>query len=207
MYHVEYMGRLSAMRNQFVKNLILIDREQKQSNPDEMQIGRYENENEKIKEKFEKLYTEYRNKARADDEVIEENEQSCKYAYITFRCMDALDYVRMAYDISWWRRNMIMRFGTSEQKEELLKLHFFKKWPTVHVASEPDNIKWANLRYSLKQRCCRQSIIWLVAAGLVFLSLIGIVVLKNESVKLKAKYKSDSVCPPSVTKYEAWFDH
>ena len=92
---------------------------------------------------------------REDEINIGDDEQSCKYAYITFRCMDALDHVRVAYNIPWWKRNFLLYFGTSEQKEELYKLYFFMKWPTVQVASEPDNIKWANLRYPLRQRCLR----------------------------------------------------
>lgn len=64
--------------------------------------------------------------------------------------MDALDYIRIAYDIPWWKRKWIMKFGSEEQKKKLLELHFFKKWPTVYVASNPDNIKWANLRYPLR---------------------------------------------------------
>lgn len=59
----------------------------------------------------------------------------------------------------------------------------------------------------MKQRLCRQSILWIVASGLVFLSLIAIVIMKNQTVKLKASFKSDSVCPQNVTKFEAWSDH
>ena len=74
------------------------------------------------------------------------------------------------------------------------------------MASEPDNIKWANLKYPLKSRCCRQSFIWLIAVLLVFLCLVGIVIMKNKTVELKEKFKSDVVCPENVTKGEAWFD-
>ena len=43
--------------------------------------------------------------------------------------MDALDHIRMAYDIPRWKVWAIMKFGSEEKKEELRPLHFFKKWP------------------------------------------------------------------------------
>lgn len=150
MYQYEYMNKLSLMRNQYVKNLILIKNENESESPNEKTVKKLNDTNGKTKEKFDKIYTEFRQKVKEDEDVIEDTEQSCKYAYITFRCMDALDHVRIAYDIPWWKRMMIMKFGSEERKEKLKKLHFFKKWPTVHVASEPDNIKWANLRYPLR---------------------------------------------------------
>lgn len=118
-----------------------------------------------------------------------------------------MDHVRVAYDIPNWKREWTLKFGSSEETEEMKKLYFFKKWPTVNVASEPDNIKWANLRYPLRARCCRQSIIWFIAVLLVFLSLIGIVIMKNETTVLRKKFKSDTVCPNNTTKEQAWMDH
>jgi hypothetical protein len=84
--------------------------------------------------------------------------------------------------------------------------HIFKKWPKISRACEPDNIKWENLGYSQKSVRCRMMIVWLIAFALVFISLIGIVLMKNKTTELKKEYKLDILCPLNTTKVEAWDD-
>ena len=75
-------------------------------------------------------------------------------------------------------------------------MHIFKEWPKVEEACEPDNIKWENLGYSKKNRRLRMCINWLISIGLILLSLIGIVYMKDLAKDYKEKYDSeDIICP------------
>jgi hypothetical protein len=62
--------------------------------------------------------------------------------------MDALDMVLRAYDVGACKRRCVMcccRGCCPSYNESLEKKHFFKKWPNISKACEPDNIKWQNL--------------------------------------------------------------
>lgn len=161
---------------------------------------------EALKEKFKTIYEEFRKIKQEDEDVMEENEQSCKFAFITFRSMDALDYVLKAYSVSNFVKWFQMNQGSEKQKTQIMSRHFFKRWPTVAVAPEPDNIKWPNLKYTKNQRRCRSSVIWLIALLLTFFSMLAIVYMKDETIKLKRKFKTKPVCEPEITKRTAWLD-
>ena len=86
------------------------------------------------------------------------------------------------------------------------KKHFFKRWPTIEVACEPDNIKWFNLGTNARSRRMRACLIWFIAILLICASLIGIVFMKEKTDELKKKFNTDFVCPDGVTKEVAWED-
>lgn len=60
------------------------------------------------------MYDAYSKIKREDLADIEDNEKSYKYAYITFRHMDAVDLILESYDISWLQREYIKNRGTEE---------------------------------------------------------------------------------------------
>ena len=128
-----------------------------------------------MKSKFKVLLTDFNLKFGSGNvEEDEKDKKSVKFAYITFRQMDALDHIRNAYRVGKCERKCTMWFGDiccSAKKTELKKKHFFKEWPDVHVACEPDNIKWENLGYSEISTTIRKTIVWLVAICLVIASL------------------------------------
>lgn len=113
--------------------------------------------------------------------------------------MCGLETVREAYNVGGFEYYSKMScFGScccpSEQKR-LKKLHFFKKWPKIELASEPDNIKWENLSSSAKYRRTMSCFVWGVAIFLIVCSLLGIVFFKVQTTKLEEKFKSDVICP------------
>ena len=68
-----------------------------------------------------------------------------RFAYVTFRSMDGLDMVMKAYEVGACKRKCTMcccRCCCPKYRESLEKKHFFKKWPQLNKACEPDNIKW-----------------------------------------------------------------
>lgn len=82
---------------------------------------------------------------------------SLKYAYVVFRSMEDLERVEKAYKINRMSKWCILKcccFKT--KKAEIKRKHFFKKWPSVSVSTNPDNIKWENLGYSGKSIFCRK---------------------------------------------------
>lgn len=82
-----------------------------------------------------------------------------------------------------------------EDQKRMRRLHFFKKWPKIEEACEPDNIKWTNLGYSAKYRRSMSCFVWFVAIFLIICSLIGIVIFKVQTTKLEEEFKSDVICP------------
>ena len=141
----------------------------------------------------------------------------CKYAYITFRNMDAMYYVLESYEKhdGCCKRNCIMYccgcLCCPKDKEELKKKHLFKQWPAVEVADEPDNIKWENLGISAKSRRIRVCITGIIAIVLVLASLLLILYIKNWAAELKGATNSETViCPekmkPKRLQQLAWND-
>lgn len=127
-------------------------------------------------------------------------ETTVRFAYVVFRSMDAMDHVFRAYKIGACKRCCIMKCGCccKQKQAELKKLHFFKRWPNIEVACEPDNIKWFNLGTNAAERRIRAGIIWLIAILLICASLIGIVIMKEKTDELKKKFNTDFVCPENV---------
>lgn len=66
---------------------------------DECEDEEYKEAQEKLKVSFSEIFDIYQEKKKADEEDLGENEQSFKFAYITFRQMDAMDLILKAYDI------------------------------------------------------------------------------------------------------------
>jgi len=88
----------------------------------------------------------------------------------------------------------------------LKRKYFFRRWPKIGVACEPDNIKWFNLGTTAKSTRARIGIIWIIAIALIFASMIGIVIMKQETDQLKKQFNSDFICPDVTTKKMAWRD-
>ena len=107
--------------------------------------------NDTLKEKFEKIYMKFKDFEEKTEE--NKNAQGLKFAYVVFRSMDSLDYVHNAYKkVGSCRRCCVMcckgYCGCDKEYKDLKKKHFFKRWPKVSTACEPDNIKWENLGYT-----------------------------------------------------------
>lgn len=115
-------------------------------------------------------------------------ERTFRFAYIVFRSMDGAEAVLDAYKVSWIKRFCIMKFGGAcciDSQKAMKRLHFFKRWPNVRVACDPDNINWFNLKTKLTERRIRSAIVWLIAIIIVLLSITGIVYFKNLANTLK----------------------
>lgn len=113
---------------------------------------------------------------------IEDGEPDVKYAFIVFRDMHGMEMVKKAYDVNAFEYYTKMGcFGglcCKAEQTRMRRKHFFKKWPKVDEACEPDNIKWQNLGYSAKYRRSMAILVWLIAIFLIVCSLIGIVIFK-----------------------------
>lgn len=89
--------------------------------------------------------------------------------------------------------------------EEVKKKHFFRQWPEISQACDPENIKWKNLGTDF--RLFRAAMVWIVALALVLVSLGGIVMLKNITKTYQSDFDLSSICPKkAVSKEKAWFD-
>jgi len=157
---------------------------------------------------------ENNNKNHVEGEKIQ-GDPEVKFAYITFRNMDTVDLILDSYDDDGCcNRCCVMSFGScfcENEKAALSKKHFFKTWPEVIRADEPDNIKWENLGVTKFSRRIRVCFTWLVAAGLILLSLIAILIMKDWASNLKENYSTNTViCPdkmePERLKKLAWND-
>jgi hypothetical protein len=122
--------------------------------------------------------------------------------------MQAIEPLKRAYNVGKCKRCCILSFGCccSQKHKELKRKYFFKQWPRITNACDPDNIKYENLGFSKKSRVCRISFVWLIAIIMLVLSLIGIVFMKNKTEELKKSFNTDVVCPKVTTKEEAYFD-
>lgn len=110
--------------------------------------------------------------------------------------MDGLECALRAYKVGWFRYYFLMYLGCCcpERRAAMRKKHFFKKWPELSIACDPDNIKWFNLGTSARERRVRATIVWIVAFFLVILSLIGIIIMKNKTIELKAEFNNSYNC-------------
>ena len=85
-------------------------------------------------EKFKQTLQKYKEK-EADKEKndLDDGEPEVKYAFITFRHMDAVDYVKKAYKVGWLKRKLTACFGCccKDYSKALRKKHFFDKWLVV----------------------------------------------------------------------------
>lgn len=110
-----------------------------------------------------------------------------------------MEAVRDAYKVGafeyWSKMSCFGSLCCKEDQRRLKRLHFFKKWPKVEEACEPDNIKWENLGYSAKYRRTMSCFVWAVAIFLIVCSLLGIVFFKVQTTKLEEEFKSDVICP------------
>lgn len=77
---------------------------------------------------------------------LNDKEPDVKYAFIVFRDMEGMEVVKRAYDVSYFEYYIKMScFGScccEPEHKRMKRKHFFKKWPKIDEACEPDNIKW-----------------------------------------------------------------
>jgi hypothetical protein len=204
MVQTQYLEQLSNIRQAFITNKIRLERTKKESDKQKIEAQQLKHQ-EKFKKVYEKMKIEMAGREQNKDE------KGIRFAYVVFRSMDAYDIVLNAYkEVGSCNRCCAMScFGScccSARQAELKKMHFFKKWPKINQASEPDNIKWENLGYSNKSRNTRSCILWLIAIVLIIASLIGIVIMKNRTTELKQEFKLNVPCPETVSKEQAWSD-
>lgn len=126
--------------------------------------------------------------------------------------MHGMQLVKNAYNIGsfeyWTKMSCFADCCCSSEKQRIKKLHFFKKWPRIEEAMEPDNIKWDNLGATAKYRRAMACMVWLIAIFLILCSLIGIVIFKVKTDELEKEFASDVICPVESLemKYEAFVD-
>jgi len=138
------------------------------------------------------------------------------YAYVVFRSMDGARLCEHAYS----RYGRVKRCCIAENacnkgrclkaRKDFQSKHIFKLWPVINRACTPDNIKWEHLGYSRGSRRWRGCCTWGVALLLILLSVVGVILMKNETVRLKAQFNSNVVCPADSSsaafKKAAWDD-
>ena len=69
-------------------------------------------------------------------------------------------------------------------------MYFFNSWLKVNQACLPDEINWENIGYSTCSRRIRKCMIWIVAALLILIGLIGVVLLRLKSENLKEEFQT-----------------
>ena len=208
----EFLNNLTKIRDQYKKNKIMQKILEKKGKLESKEFKKCDKENEKLKEKFTKVYLKMKKEFPEGVEAKNfKDGQNLKFAYITFRNMDAVELVQNAYDVDCCKRRCTMCCGQCCCKDKyaaMAKKHIFKKWPDIQVACAPDNIKWENLGYSARSRRCRMAFVWLIAFALVFGSLIGIVIMKDKTTELKKEFNLDMPCEQGLdanqAKLEAW---
>ena len=188
MFEIGFLNELSVIRQQFLTNNSQI--EKFESKMEDAAAEKLKTKNDQLQKKWstvlDKMIAE--KEAKKEKADLEDSTQTTvRFAYIVFRSMDAMDHVFNAYKVGRCKRCCIMRCGCccKEKQAELKKKHFFKRWPNIEVACEPDNIKWFNLGTNARSRRARAALIWFIAILLIIASLIGIVFMKEKTDELK----------------------
>jgi hypothetical protein len=139
--------------------------------------------------------------------MSDEKKQDIKYAFITFRDMQGMETVKKAYSMGvierWLKTSCFGSCCCESDKKRIERLKFKGKWLKVVEACDPDNIKWQNLGYSGKYRRTMSCLVWLIAVVLILISLIGIVIFKEQTDRLEKKFASDVICPANSTEMKS----
>jgi len=169
-------------------------------------IEKLEADNDKLKDKWSDVLTKYTEAKEmklqdAESETTKSKIRTVRFSYIVFRSMDGLEHVLDAYKVGCCDRFFTMNLGCCcpERRAKLKKKHFFKRWPDLDVACDPDNIKWFNLGTTANDRRLRSLLVWIVAFLLIFASLVGIILMKNETIALKKEFSSTYACDGDIT--------
>lgn len=85
-----------------------------------------------------------------------------------------------------------------EKRSELKRKHFFKIWPEVKIAVQPDFINWNNVGSTGKERFCWSLFSWSVAVLLMIIAIFLIVMFKSKRDSLKNEFGSGDSCPTDV---------
>jgi len=124
----------------------------------------------------------------------------CEQAYSRYGCIKRCCY----------RENACNKGSCTKARADFQRKHIFKNWPDISRACTPDNIKWEHLGYSRNSRRWRGCCTWFVAMILILLSIVGVILMKNKTVELKAQFNSNVVCPAdsrsAAFKKAAWAD-
>lgn len=186
-------------------------------------ITKIDKEEYKLNYQFEKirdLYLEDIKRDKKTDFTPEEREKELetdpevRYAYVTFRSMDAVDLVKSSYRrYGACQRFCIMRCHPAcckDARADLKKKYICKQYPKISNAVTPDSINWQNLGYGNTYRTIMACANWCLAIALIVLSLIFIILLKQKTLELKKDYNTQIVCPSESTteafKRVAWND-
>jgi hypothetical protein len=67
---------------------------------------------------------------------LSDGEPEVKYAFVTFRNMEAVKIVREAYKVGFWNRKCTLCCGCccKGKYKAMRKKHFFNKWPEIDDA-------------------------------------------------------------------------
>lgn len=146
-------------------------------------------------------------------EVDKDDKHRVKYAYISFKTMEAKDMVMRAYNRNnSWVKRVCKCCYSEEAREELDKLYILGTFPVLKEAVSPSDVIWENIGYSTGNRKVRCAINWLFVIVLLIISTWGTIVIMDEMAELANAYNLAVDCPPTNIidgpnfKYKAWED-
>lgn len=109
-----------------------------------------------------------------------------------------------AYNVNSIYRNLLLHAFPScfckKRRQELKDLMFMDRWIGVSRADEPDEIKWENNGYTMKNRACRRFIIWIIAIVLIFSGATAMIYISDKTQSLQQAYGRVRPCDIEITK-------
>jgi hypothetical protein len=84
------------------------------------------------------------------------------------------------------------------RRNDILKMHFFKKWPEIMNADNPNNIKWNNIGVTKAERGLRMCGVWMVAILILLGSLLFFVFVNTGKVYIKGLSGKTALSCPKV---------
>lgn len=127
---------------------------------------------------------------------------------MVFRSPESSKKALDLFTASWTYRLMTNKFRCCCRKRmsDLKKKYFYNRWIDVREPGQPDEIKWENLGYSLKERICYRVIVWTIAIALTVGALIVLTYLKYQTDVLRKEYEINLQCPQETSKLQAFLD-
>lgn len=97
-------------------------------------------------------------------------------------------------------------FNNTDLRDSIGAKHFFKRWPRIDSACEPDNIKWGNQNVTEFAIFLRSLFIKILSFIIIVACLVGVVTLKNMGDKITEQNSLDVVCSGLPSKAMAHAD-
>ena len=145
-----FLRKMADIRREFLENkkkMTILER-----NSD---YEKCEEHNRILEREYEEESGKHEDAKQDEANNLEESKYDLECAYITFKDTQTVKQLKKAFDVGYCDRRCTMfcgcfcpkRYKTMEKKHIL-----FKRWPSIKVACEPENIKWENFRFSKSNR-------------------------------------------------------